>query len=422
MSNDPTKPIIEPATPIPPFQQKWLKLAKKLEKLCLWDKRSEAITLIEEQLIKDGDNAEVYLGCLLKAFITGEKYLSNLANGSIETFIKGDFRVSGDYNPRKDTYYSKNIAFNIEETDRLAIWRIVEDCLIKAFSANAGDNPYDKKDAENAARHLAKSTMCLFVDPNTKALESLVSSLQKEKLNPFKDKRVLQFSGYQHSMKKEKFPFLSLFGKYVDYTPIKSHILHDQHLERVSIKTPQFLKSALEDKYDYVIAGNVFAKGVVVTTDPVTKAEKPANNAENLWGLMAVFSNVLKDGGKVVVSNITNDGVVLSLPRGEHRYGLVADVPDFPDNKNVSTHPIYNNGEWSTSDGEPWKCGVYTFTRDYSRRPDMPVTQEELDKDEAVSETNKELIKQGMKPMAGYAERVLENKDRSVLRDWGEGF
>ncbi len=183
------------------------------------------------------------------------------------------------------------------------------------------------------------------------------------------------------------------------------------HPEFVTLKNPQLLGGDMGGrKYDYIILGNVFCKGSVrqkIKYEGGAESSEPANGAGSFTDLIALFSNAMKDGGRLIISNIQDDPIFYR-PNGENEYaGVKLENP---------RRPLYNAGKWSP--GTDKKNELYIFRRDYKLRPDIPYTLTEQEADDRRAEKLPHITDKVLPPPT-YIEKLQEDKDQQSLHQSG---
>jgi len=339
----------------------------------------EAQELIEQELLTENRNdAEIYLGCLLKAYLHVLPIADNPHDSDaqrftndLNTFIRGNYHVRGLADVKAEWYQSSPLSTMIKADEspaiiainngnRLAMWKICETEL-----NNQWNNPY-------IAKAIAASTISL--DATKSGMRALCDELTKHGCNPYKNASVFEFGGYVNALhekapNKFNFPLIALFKEYIDYTPNYIGQSDDRSPLHVSLQNPQAFQSMLyaaeRFKQDYIIASNIFCRGAIATDLPKEKRsiedKKHFKQMVFAKDLMPYLAHMLKDKGKLVISNTAKDGLdFTNKPEWIKKLGLrVAE----------GNAPLVNLAQED--------AGIYVLQRDHTLRPPIPYNSAE---------------------------------------------
>lgn len=358
-----------------------------------------AEALIEERVILPAsDESQIYLGCLLKAYmhlLSFERPPENTIEARLREFILGhyyidtrpvlyeDFEASHDNRPSKVGVYFAN---------RFAMTHICQKELEKAYGNELGSM-------------LARSTVRLF-DASVRDDYTLAGDLLAHDCNPFAQARIVEFAGndfaLDRTMYHDCFTLLHLLGEYTNYSPSsESAVIAPASNAYINVEKPgQFFpdtKAHHEDadrawpesrKYDYAIAANIFCIGSI--QDARGKVELFARD------LLPHFANILKDGGELVIASLLGDGLNMARSDRLATYGF---------------HDTRASGERS------YGSRLYWLTRDYALRPPIAYTHEERLRDLRPNEALSAL---------SYVQREHARKESALSdaleREWANGF
>ena len=362
---------------------------------------SQTSNLIEEKLLANASSdAQLYLGCLLKAYMyaltraASPRHLED----DIRSFIQGNYQIKGEA-PINDVHipgypYGVLEGDNIIATSRanhLAMWKIVECELARQYH-----NP------ELARRFAASTARLLAGRPTTSEPEAVytitlshfVESIIEHDCNPFAKARIFEFAGQASALTHNndrkcalvRSRFIDLFKSYQDYTPNGSGCAKECDQGFVSLSQPgDFFQSIQKwsgkEKCDYVIASNVFCLGAS-KFDSLSHKQKINENIRNILPHLA---NIVKDNGKIIISNTARDGI-----------GFDSRKFDFDDWKQwgiklytspEATFPFINVNPLAVECVRP---DLFVFERKHMLRPEVAVTHEEWAHDQSLQAQRRE--------------------------------
>jgi hypothetical protein len=404
-----------------------------------------ANVVLDKQLEHATSSAEAYMYSLLKAYIhvmVVEKAIPRDIAQDLRTFILGDYNVCGallengrfhsrtemeeiqeaqrksythfiamgedalqrcDPTLHKELYDPPVATIAIPVGNHLAVWKICEKELTKAF----GDKDVGKRLAASTARLFVNRTSMkengnVLAPALIQAQKIFVKNVTEQECNPFRKARVMEFAGNQRAFTPSNFPVIALFQHYQDYTPELEYCISPEAGSYAKLANPGALFTKThhwdeKQKYDYLIASNVFCKGAV-----------EQDYQKLVPDLLPLLANCLRDNGKLIISNTAPDGIGVIPPPPTRR-------------KRKRPEPVYSYKEYGLATdetrvglftaimdaGQGYKSlptsdsGISVLRRDYKLRPPIPYTHEERQHDATLPPDN---------PLT-YVEKVKVRKD-----------
>lgn len=322
-----------------------------------------ATRLIEQQLIvPTTDNARRYLGCLMKAYVhyftqDTQPISETTITAKLDALIKGDFEVQGEpKNPKNLQIEAIQNNERLRETETPAIttnsanyWALME--IMRMEMAREFGN-------ETIAKHLAASTAYLRCNQNAAHIaeveQAFCDAVNAHQCNPFKEATIFEFGGYRSALAtpdgKTATPLIKLFKTYTDYTPKRVACISTGDADYISADNPGKFAEMTQrnEKFDYVIASNIFCIGAASGPSSATCGERLLSD------LLPHLTHALKDEGKLVVSNVSVDGLDLPIVAQEQEVHL----NQLGIRQQAQRLPLY-------TEDESIMAGLSVFTRDY---------------------------------------------------------
>ena len=289
-------------------------------------------------------DAQKLSAAMLKAFLRLPFDDGNIG-GALERYAAGDYTVSNDKCEQNGRAATSDTAIKMGglESDAWSVAHVVTDAL--------SHDPAYKDIAEQTGKQMA---MLLYANEkmavsSVRAFDVIEAECARQHIAPLKSIHLFEFAGNKKStLANRKRGAAKLFGSFVEHQGAGWHAeTGSEHF--VTLEKPVGIPQR-GSGVSYIITHDVFNEGGVKDRDLAD---------HNARTLLSVFSNVLPDGGKLLVSTSFADGIDLTFERG------LMGMAGFK-----VMHHEYANGKPHT--------GSYMLARDFSLRGEQPITRDEL--------------------------------------------